>query len=45
MYEEIVNEDGSTVIKKTDGGNIWWIPAVEENRMYKEYLEWKQGNN
>lgn len=46
MYEEIVNEDGSVVIKyTTEDGELWWIPVNDSNRMYQKYLIWKQENN
>jgi hypothetical protein len=46
MYEEIISDDGSLVIKHFDSnGQVWWIPANESNRMYQEYLIWKQENS
>jgi len=46
MYEEIINEDGGMVILHTDAtGTQWSIPADENNRMYQQYLIWKQENN
>ena len=42
MYEEIINKDGSTIIKHTkEDGEIWWIPKDESNAMYQKYLIWK----
>ena len=41
MYEEVIIEDGSLYIKKTDGDSISWIPADESNSMYQEYLFYK----
>ena len=38
-YEEIVNDLGSTLIKKTDEeGKIWWVPLDESNADYQAYL-------
>lgn len=46
MYQESINEDGSKSIKFIDDtGSAWSIPADESNRMYQEYLIWKQENN
>jgi hypothetical protein len=45
MYEEVINKDGSTIIKHTtEDGEIWWIPVNEQNRMYQECLAWKSEN-
>jgi hypothetical protein len=38
-YEEITNELGSTLIKKTEeNGSILWIPIDTSNVDYQEYL-------
>lgn len=40
MYEEIVTEEGVTVIRYTNAENeIWWVPVDDGNRMYQAYLE------
>lgn len=45
MYEEITDEEGLKIIKHTTAdGEVWWIPINESNRMYQEYLIWKQEN-
>ena len=37
-YEEIVTDEGRTVIKKTDDvGNVVWIPANPDNSDYQAY--------
>jgi hypothetical protein len=39
IYEEITNELGATLIKRTDAdGKIWWIPVDESNSDYQRYL-------
>jgi hypothetical protein len=44
MYEEIVNEEtGGITVKYTDATDkVWSIPADPSNRMYQEYLAWKE---
>ena len=38
-YEEITNELGTALIKRTDtDGKIWWIPINEANSDYQRYL-------
>ena len=40
-YEEIVDDLGSKVIKKTDDkGNEFWIPLDFANSDYQRYLRW-----
>lgn len=40
-YEEITDEFGSKVIKKTDAeGKEFWIPVNEGNSDYQRYLRW-----
>ena len=39
IYEEVTNELGATLIKRTDAdGKIWWIPVDESNSDYQRYL-------
>ena len=39
IYEEVTNELGTTLIKRTDAdGKIWWIPVDESNSDYQAYL-------
>lgn len=45
MYEEIIIEDGTLYIKKTDGDTVSWIPANDSNVEYQQYLVWKQENS
>jgi len=41
IYEEITDDLGSKVIKKTDAfGKEFWIPADEANSDYQRYLRW-----
>jgi hypothetical protein len=38
IYEEVTNELGTTLIKRTDiDGKIWWIPIDEFNADYQRY--------
>ena len=40
IYEEITNELGSTLIKRTDpDGKEWFIPIDPTNSDYQRYLE------
>ena len=39
QYEEISNEFNSSLLKRINAdGTIWWIPMVEGNADYQEYL-------
>jgi hypothetical protein len=39
IYEEITNELGNKIIKRTDAdGKVWWIPIDESNSDYQRYL-------
>jgi hypothetical protein len=39
IYEEITQENGITVIKRTDvDGQVWWIPTDPTNSDYQRYL-------
>jgi hypothetical protein len=39
IYEEVTNELGATLIKRTDAdGKVWWIPVDETNSDYQAYL-------
>ena len=39
IYEEVTNELGATLIKRTDAdGKVWWIPMDEANSDYQAYL-------
>jgi hypothetical protein len=44
MYEEILDEEtgGMTVRHTDDSGKVWSIPVDPSNRMYQEYLAWKE---
>jgi len=38
-YEEIINEDGSKIVKRTDENDlVAWIPIDESNADYQRYL-------
>jgi hypothetical protein len=38
-YEEIIHEDGSKILKRTDEtGSVVWIPLDESNSDYQRYL-------
>lgn len=40
IYEEITNDYGVTVIKRTDAdGGVAWIPTDQANSDYQAYLE------
>lgn len=41
MYKRVLNEDG-TILRKSDGA---FIPMVNGNRDYQEYLEWLAEGN
>lgn len=47
MYQELVDEEtGGMIISYTDPEGIQWsFPPNESNRMYQDYLLWKQENN
>ena len=39
IYEEITNEFGNKVIKRTDAdGKVWWIPTDPTNSDYQRFL-------
>jgi hypothetical protein len=39
IYQEITNELGNKIIKRTDAdGKVWWIPMDESNSDYQRYL-------
>jgi hypothetical protein len=39
IYEEITNELGEVMIKRTDAdGSVWWIPTDPANSDYQAYL-------
>ena len=39
IYEEVTNDLGTTLIKRTDeDGKVWWIPMDETNSDYQAYL-------
>jgi hypothetical protein len=39
IYEEITNDLGATLIKRTDADNkVWWIPCDPANSDYQAYL-------
>ena len=39
IYEEITNDLGATLIKRTDAdGKVWWIPCDPANSDYQAYL-------
>jgi hypothetical protein len=39
IYEEVLEDNGNTVIKRTDAdGRIWWIPTDPANSDYQAYL-------
>jgi len=40
IYEEVTDELGHTMIKRTDAdGQIWWIPLDPSNSDYQAYLK------
>jgi hypothetical protein len=39
IYEEITNDLGEVIIKRTDSdGKVWWIPTDPANSDYQRYL-------
>ena len=39
IYEEITQDNGDTILKRTDAdGTIWWIPIDVANSDYQDYL-------
>lgn len=44
MYREVIDEvnGGMTIEYTNEDGKVWSIPVNEENRMYQEYLLWKE---
>ena len=46
IYEEITNDSGNKVIKRTDAdGKVWWIPTDPANSDYQRYLRWLENPN
>jgi hypothetical protein len=40
IYELITTDTGDKILKATDNsGKVWYIPQVEDNSMYQEYLK------
>jgi hypothetical protein len=38
-YEEVINENGNSIIKRLDeDGVVWWIPTDPANSDYQVYL-------
>jgi len=43
MYNEILDENGNIAIQYvSEDGQVWSVPQVDSNRMYQEYLVWKE---
>ena len=39
IYEEVTNDLGDTIIKRTDAdGKVWWIPLDPANSDYQAYV-------
>ena len=38
-------EEGTTIKRTDENGQVWWVPEAPGNRHYEEYLEWLAEGN